>query len=183
MSITNVRNTAGDELALNDLRHRLPMMRNEPAHATHLLEYRGEAIIKPASLSPLHPGFVASGGTLLMAAFVTDLLYWRALEVQWENFSIWLITAGLIIAALAGLALLLDYISRRIQTISWWRFSGLAAAAILSLLNAFVHSRDAFTAVVPQGLELSAIVTMLLIAVGRTGWNLAKPRLASPSSN
>ena len=183
MSIANVRNNAADEFALNDLRHRLPMMRNESAHATHLREYKDEVVIKPTSLPPLHPGFVASGGTLLMAAFVTDLLYWRALDVQWENFSIWLITAGLIVAALAGLAFLIDFTSRRVRAVAWWRFAGLAGAALLSLLNAFIHSRDAYTAVMPQGLELSAIVTLLLIAVGRNGWSLAIPQPASPSSN
>jgi uncharacterized membrane protein len=53
---------------------------------------------------------------------------------------------------------------------------------LLSLLNAFVHSRDGYTAVVPQGLCLSAIVTVLLLVIGWRGWSLAALRpTPSPS--
>jgi uncharacterized membrane protein len=45
---------------------------------------------------------------LLIAGFATDVLYWRTLLFQWNNFSVWLTTAGLLIAALATLALALD---------------------------------------------------------------------------
>ena len=55
-----------------------------------------------------HAPLVASGATLLIAALVTDVLYWRTALTQWENFSIWLITGGLLLAAVASLALLLD---------------------------------------------------------------------------
>ncbi len=120
----------------------------------------------------LHPALIAPGAVLLMTAFVTDIVYWATLATQWENFSIWLITAGVIIAALAGLALLLDFALHRISAIDWWRFAGVAVAALLSLLNEFVHTRDAYTAVVPQGLELSAIVTVLLVVVGWRSWTL-----------
>jgi uncharacterized membrane protein len=127
----------------------------------------------------LHPGLVAAGAALLVAAFVTDILYWQTLSDQWETFSVWLLTGGLVLAALAGLALLLDVALRRLGAMAWWRFAGLVAAALLSLLNAFVHSRDAYVAVMPQGLELSVVVTALLFAVGRRGWSLG----AVPSSN
>jgi uncharacterized membrane protein len=119
-----------------------------------------------------HPPLIATGAVLLMSAFVTDLVYWRTLDTQWENFSIWLIPAGLVFAAFAGLALLAEYWLKRLQAIVWWRFAILAAAALLSLLNAFVHSRDAYTAVVPEGVALSAIVTALLLVDGWFGWSL-----------
>jgi uncharacterized membrane protein len=124
-----------------------------------------------------HPGLVASGATLLIAAFVTDLLYWRTLLFQWNNFSAWLLTAGLILAGLAALAFLVDLLTRRVGKVAWLRLLGLAVAALLSLLNAFVHSRDAYTAVVPEGIIISAIVTLLLLAVGSGGWSVAYPRL------
>jgi uncharacterized membrane protein len=44
---------------------------------------------------------------------------------------------------------------------------GNVAVLVLSLVNAFVHSRDGYTAVVPQGLILSGLVVLLLIV---TGW-------------
>ena len=130
---------------------------------------------------PLHPRLIAPGAALLIAAFATDVIYWRTLLFQWNNFSIWLIAAGLVLAGLAGLALLLDMAGRRIGGMAWGRFCGFTVAALLSLLNAFVHSRDAYTAVVPNGLELSALVTVILLVLGRRGWSLSAVRRPHPS--
>jgi uncharacterized membrane protein len=127
----------------------------------------------------LHPHLIAPGAALLIAAFATDLVYWQTPSSQWETFSIWLLSAALIVAGLSGLALVLDVVLGRLPAIAWWKLAGVAAAAVLSLLNAFVHSRDGFTAVVPQGLALSAIVTVLLLVVGWRGWSLS----ALPPSN
>jgi uncharacterized membrane protein len=118
---------------------------------------------------------------LLIAAFATDVVYWRTLLFQWDNFSIWLIVAGLVLAALAGLALLLDVAARRIRAMAWGRFAGFVVAALLSLLNAFIHSRDAYTAVYPQGLALSAVVTVILLVLGWHGWSLRAVRRSHSS--
>jgi uncharacterized membrane protein len=135
-----------------------------------------------AAPNSLHPRLIAPAAALLVAAFLTDLLYWRTALSQWETFSIWLLTAGLILAGLSGLALLLDVRLRRVPGIDWPRFAALAAAALLSLLNAFVHSRDGYTAVVPEGLALSTIVTLLLLITGWRGWSLSAAASASLSS-
>jgi uncharacterized membrane protein len=42
---------------------------------------------------------------------------------------------------------------------------GYAIALVLSIFNAFVHSRDGYTSVVPTGLTLSAIVAIILVVV------------------
>lgn len=123
---------------------------------------------------PFHPGLVSCGACLLIAAFVSDVLYWKTLLFQWNNFSGWLLAAGLLMAALAALAFVLDLILGRVRAVAWPRFLGLAAAVLLSILNIFVHSRDSYTAVVPEGITLSALVTVLLIVVGIGGWNLAR---------
>jgi uncharacterized membrane protein len=125
-----------------------------------------------------HAPLVASGATLFIAALVTDILYSRTALTQWENFSIWLITGGLLLAV-AGLALLLDLALRRAGRMHWLDFALLTVAALLSVLNAFIHSRDGYTAVVPQGLALSAIVAVLLLAAGWRGWSLCAVRLRS----
>ena len=132
----------------------------------------------PSSL--LHPPLVGAGATLLIAAFATDLVYWRSLLFQWNNFSAWLLTAGLVLAAIAGLALLVDVLWAQVPAMAWGRFAGFTAASLLSLLNAYVHSRDAYTAVVPQGLELSALVTAIVIILGTRGWSL---RAAGPANH
>ena len=97
-------------------------------------------------------------------ALVTDLAYWWMLDVMWERFSIWLITAGLIMAGLAIIAYVIDLAGgRRIDRPAWPRAIGYAIAVLLALTNAFVHSRDAYTAVVPTGLMLSALVVIVLV--------------------
>jgi uncharacterized membrane protein len=118
---------------------------------------------------------------LLVAAFATDVTYAKTLLFQWDNFSIWLLTGGLLLAAFAGLALVLDIALRRIAAIDWLRFSGFVAAALLSLLNAFVHSRDAYTAVVPQGLALSALVSAILLILGWRGWGVSARHSSHPT--
>jgi uncharacterized membrane protein len=128
----------------------------------------------------LHPRLIAPAAALLVTACATDIVYWRTLLFQWNNFSIWLLTAGLVLAALAGVALLLDLARRRIGAFAWGRFAGFTVAALLSLLNAFVHSRDAYAAVVPQGLQLSALVTAILLILGWRGWSLSAVHRSHP---
>lgn len=124
------------------------------------------------SRRPWHPRLVGPGAALLIAVLVTDVIYTKTLLFQWNNFSSWLLAMGLLLAACGGLALVFDIVSHRARGIDWLRFSGFAAAALLSLLNAFVHSRDAYTAVVPQGLELSLLVSVILVILGRRGWSV-----------
>jgi uncharacterized membrane protein len=132
---------------------------------------------------PLHPRLIGAGAALLIAAFATDVAYEKTLLFQWDNFSIWLLTGGLLLAAFAALALVLDVASRRIAKIDWLRFSGFAAAVLLSLLNAFVHSRDAYTAVVPEGLALSALVSAILVIVGWRGWSVNLRHSSRPTTS
>jgi uncharacterized membrane protein len=120
----------------------------------------------------LHSGFVGAGSALLIAAFVTDLMYYRTSLMQWANFSAWLIVFGLVIALIAAVLLVLDFVLGRAGRMNWFHFILVTAAVLLSLLNVLVHSRDAWTSVVPQGLVLSAIVTLLLLIAGFGGWSI-----------
>lgn len=109
-------------------------------------------------------------GTLL-----TDITYWQTASMQWANFSAWLLTIGLIVAALAVVAGFIDFIrDRRIRDLRavWIHAGGNGIALVLAILNAFVHSRDAYTSVVPTGLILSALTVMILLVTGWMGWAL-----------
>jgi uncharacterized membrane protein len=124
----------------------------------------------------LHRGFIDAGGVLLIAAFGTDYIYYTTALWQWANFSAWLITAGLIVTLIAAILLLIDFATGRAGRLNTASFILVTAAALLSLVNAFVHSRDAWTSVVPQGILLSAISSTLLLIAGARGWNLAMSR-------
>jgi uncharacterized membrane protein len=112
-------------------------------------------------------------------ALVTDLVYWQIPDVLWERFSTWLIVAGLIMAGFSAIAYLIDLASgRQIDTPAWPRAVGYAVAVLLSLMNAFVHSRDGYTAVVPTGLMLSGLVIVVLLLTAWVGTALANhPRV------
>jgi uncharacterized membrane protein len=53
---------------------------------------------------------------------------------------------------------------------------GYLLGVLLSLINVFIHSRDGYTAVVPTGLTLSALVVVILLATASAGWSLTSPR-------
>jgi uncharacterized membrane protein len=113
---------------------------------------------------PIHRMLVSFSAAYFAGALVTDLVYWQMPDVMWERFSIWLITAGLIMAGLATVAYVIDLAARRrIDRPAWPRAIGYAIAMLLALTNAFVHSRDGYTAVVPAGLTLSALVVAVLV--------------------
>ena len=124
----------------------------------------------------LHRGFMGAGGVLLIAASVTDYVYYTTALWQWANFSAWLISGGLLVTLAAAIFLLIDFVTGRANRLNTASFILVAAAALLSLVNAFVHSRDAWTSVVPQGFLLSAICSLLLLIAGARGWDLAISR-------
>jgi uncharacterized membrane protein len=113
---------------------------------------------------PLHGTLVSFSAAYFVGALVTDLVYLQMPDVLWERFSIWLIAAGLVMAGLATVAYVIDLArGRQIDRPAWPRAVGYALAVLLSLVNAFVHSRDGYTAVVPTGLTLSALVVVVLL--------------------
>src|ERR1700688_4196629 len=141
------------------------------------------ASLMEAGAPPVHPIFVPVAAAFLLGAFVTDVLYVETYLGMWETFSIWLLTAGMIVAGLSGIALLVDLVFRRSSfRPAWCRLLACVIGALLSLINAFVHSRDGYTAVVPTGLTLSAIVTVIIVVLGCYGWNLSVPSRAAAAN-
>jgi uncharacterized membrane protein len=126
---------------------------------------------------PILPALVPFPIACFGGALVTDLMYWRTVDVMWERFSIWLITIGLIMAGVAVIAGVIDVaLGKRFRALGWPHAVGYVLALALSLINAFVHSRDAYTAVVPTGLTLSGLVVIILLFVGWAGSALVHRR-------
>jgi uncharacterized membrane protein len=124
----------------------------------------------PVKGEPVHPLLVSFPIAYFTAAFVTDLAYWRTAAVLWETFSDWLITAGLVMTGFAVITFVIDLIrGKQMNRLAWPHAVGYALAVLLSLLNAFVHSRDGYTAVVPTGLALSGLVVLILSITGLIG--------------
>jgi uncharacterized membrane protein len=70
---------------------------------------------------------------------------------------------------------LIDFFGdRRIRELgaAWIHALGNIAALVLSIFNALIHTRDAYTSVVPSGLILSALVVAILLVTGWNGWTM-----------
>jgi uncharacterized membrane protein len=123
---------------------------------------------------PMHKMPVWFSAAYFTGALITDLVYWHMPDVLWERFSIWLIVAGLVMAGLGIVTYVIDLaVGRRVDMPVWPHVVGYALAVLLSVINAFVHSRDGYTAVVPTGLMLSGLVVAILILTAWVGMALA----------
>lgn len=124
---------------------------------------------------PLHVMLVPIPIACFVGTLFTDLAYWQSANMQWANMSAWLLTIGLLVAGLAAIAGLIDFLGdRRIRDLRPARIHaiGNALAVVIAIFNAFIHSRDAYTSVVPTGLILSAITVLILLVTGWNGWTL-----------
>lgn len=124
---------------------------------------------------PIHPMLVPIPITCFVGTWVTDVVYWRTATIMWADMSAWLLTVGLVVSIFVVLAGLIDFLGdRRIRALRPASIHGLGNAVVigLSIINAFVHSRDAYTSVVPTGLILSSIVVLILLVTGWNGWTM-----------
>ena len=124
---------------------------------------------------PIHPMLVPFPIVCFTGALLTDIVYWRTAAIFWGDMSDWLLTFGLIVSIFVVIAGLIDFFGdRRIQALpeAWIHGIGNAIALILAIFNAFVHTRDAYTSVVPTGLILSALTVAILVVTGWNGWDM-----------
>jgi len=124
---------------------------------------------------PIHPMLVPVPIVCFIGALLTDIMYCATAEMMWADFSSWLLVFGVIIGALAAIAGLVDLLSSRtIRGLrpAWPHAIGNLVVLVLSFFNALIHTRDAWTSVVPTGLILSIIVVLILPVTGWLGWQM-----------
>ena len=134
-----------------------------------------QSIVRPTTRHPITSILLPVPTVCFAGALLTDLAYVNSSgNLLWVNFSSWLITAGLLFGGFALLALFVDGLRR---ASGWLPFALIAAAWIVELLNALIHARDGWTAVVPLGMILSILGTLLALA---GGWlSRSTPRLGT----
>ena len=111
-----------------------------------------------------------------VGALLTDIAYANTANIQWTNFSQWLIAFGTLFAGIAAIFGMIDFFfgnrSDR-PTIGWIHMIANLVLFVVALFNNFVHARDGWTSVVPTGLTLSIITVLLLLVSGHLGGRLA----------
>jgi uncharacterized membrane protein len=124
----------------------------------------------------VHPGhavLLSAGSVLFLGGLLNDLRYNSSYEIQWSNFAAWLIAGAMVFVGFALLWAVIDAIRSRARGARQLIYALLLLAVFgLGLIDSFVHARDAW-AVMPAGLILSAIVTVLaLVALWLGIWGL-----------
>ncbi len=124
---------------------------------------------------PIHPMLVPIPIVCFFGALVTDIAYAVTAEMMYADFSAWLLLAGIVFGVLAAIAGLIDFIGNRLirqQTPAWPHLIGNAAVLVLAFFNNLVHTRDAWTSVMPTGLILSIVTVLILPITGWLGWEM-----------
>jgi uncharacterized membrane protein len=124
---------------------------------------------------PLHPVLVDFPIAFLIAALLTDLLYWRTGTAQWADFSFYLTLAGWLGGLLAVATGLIDFLTiERARTLSagWLHFLAADLAIFISTFNLVARLPDHQGAVLPAGLAYSGVVALLLVIAGGLGGQL-----------
>src|SRR5579863_2985451 len=105
-----------------------------------------------------------------VGALVTDIAYVVTSEIMYADFSAWLLLVGIVFGVLAAIAGLADFLGNRLirrQSPAWPHLIGNLVVLVLAFFNNMIHTRDAYTSVMPTGLILS-ILTVLVLPV--TAW-------------
>ena len=122
-------------------------------------------VIDPHDRREWHVPLATICAACFIGGLLTDVTYWRDSEMTWADLSAWLITVGTILGILTLILGIIDRLSKR------WRrgtpllyliFSLIALA--FGIVNTLIHSRDAWTSVVPFGLILSILTVVFVIA-------------------
>jgi len=123
-------------------------------------------------LHPLHAILLAFPLPLFLGALLSDLAYQASFNVQWANFSSWLIAGGLFFGGFALLwalvALFVGETARTRQPLVY--FVVLLVMWVIGFINALVHAKDAW-ATMPEGLYLSVITTLLALIAAWIGYS------------
>jgi uncharacterized membrane protein len=124
---------------------------------------------------PLHAMLVPIPLVCFVATLITDIVYRQTAAILWADMSAWLLLVGLIVSLLAAPAGMIDFFRDpriRAQRAAWIHGIGNVVALILAIFNCLIHTRDAYTSVVPSGLILSALVVVILLLTSWNGWSL-----------
>jgi uncharacterized membrane protein len=124
---------------------------------------------------PLHPMLIPFPIAFFVFAFLCDLAFWRTGDAFWATAAVWLLGAGLVMAALAAVFGVIDFLGEpRIRALNdaWWHAGGNVLAVLIALYNWYMRYTTGEAAILPTGLLLSLIVVCILLFTGWKGWNL-----------
>jgi uncharacterized membrane protein len=124
---------------------------------------------------PLHPILITLPIGLFAATFLFDLVFWQTRTELWATAALWLLGAGLLAAALAAIAGLIDFVGdARIRLISdaWQHAIGNVILVLIQVFSFYERYRYGSSVIVPLGIGLSLIAVLLMLFTGWKGGEL-----------
>lgn len=123
------------------------------------------------SIHPVHAILLAFLFPLFLGTLAADIAYWHSAEIQWSNFAQWLNAGGLLVGGFALVAALMSVVRHRRsgtgRPLAY--LLALLAACIVGLINALIHSQDAW-AIMPQALWWSGGAAALALIASWLGY-------------
>lgn len=104
-----------------------------------------------------------------------DIAFGSTANAAFATASTWLLGAGLVMAALAAVAGLVDVAGeRRIRELNdvWWHAGDNVVVVVLQAASFYLRYSQGNGAIVPTGIILSLIVVGILLFTGWKGWNM-----------
>lgn len=124
---------------------------------------------------PIHPMLIPFPIAFFVATLACDLAYAAGGNPQWVAATLWLLGAGLLFAALAAVAGLVEVFGdRRIYDLQavWLHAGGNVLIVLIELYNWYRRYMMGPDAVMPVGLLLSLVAVLILLFTGWKGWEM-----------
>jgi len=124
---------------------------------------------------PIHPMLIALPITFLVGALGADIGFWWTEDPFWARAALWLTGAGVVSGLLAAVPGIIDFttIERvRDHRIAWVHGGGNVVAVVLAAISWWLRFGDPVEAVLPWGLTLSVLITVILSVTGWLGGEL-----------
>lgn len=124
---------------------------------------------------PIHPMLIGFPIAFFVATLFCDLAFWQTGSEGWVTASVWLLGAGLVMAAIAAVAGIVDFLGdeqvREIRD-AWLHGGGNVVIVLVQLYNWYSRYSGGAEAVLPTGLILSLIAVGGLLYTGWKGWGM-----------
>ena len=125
---------------------------------------------------PLHPMLIPFPIAFFVATFLADIVFMNTMNTGWVMATEWLLGAGLVMAALAALAGLTDFLGEhRIRKLNaaWLHAGGNVLAVLISAYNFYIrYEAGAAAGIGTTQIVVSGVVVLILLFTGWQGWEM-----------
>src|SRR3569623_1795135 len=124
---------------------------------------------------PMHPMLIPFPIVGFVGTFLVDIALKSTGDEFWYRMGLWLLGVGLIFAALAALAGLIDVLSdTQIRNLddAWMHAGGNIIAVLLELVNFYQRYSGGATSASGTGIWISLVVVVILLFTGWKGWEM-----------